>query len=115
MFDKTRNLVSSLPTYTAVCVVDGGIRRMWFEAPGESEARDFARRCGAGLTGASLRPADAEPLPEAYDEKTARTMLGGISRATLYRFLSAGKLDRVSGTRKVLVTRQSIERRCRQS
>lgn len=87
---------------------------MWFEAEDAERARAFAARCGAGLYDEAGSPGSPEALrPEAYDEKTARLLLGGISRTTLYRELALRRLDRVPGTRRVLVTRASIERRCR--
>ena len=77
-------------------------------------ARQLAARWGVGIEGeAAAFPDDSPaPLPEAYDEKTARYLLGGISRTTLYAELATGRLKRMAGTRRVLVTRQSIERRC---
>ncbi len=88
---------------------------MFFDAETREEATAFVVRCGAGLEGESTRPeqSDSGAVPEAYDEKTARRMLGNISRSTLYRDLARGRLDRVPGTRSILVTRRSIERRCR--
>ncbi len=103
-----------MKTYSAVYVEDGGLLRMWFEAGDAEKARAFAARCGAGLEGEAARPEAGNPaIPEAYDEETARHILGNISRSTLYRDLAVGRLDRVPDTRKVLVTRESIERRCR--
>jgi hypothetical protein len=84
---------------------------MFFEAETEQEARDFAYKCGAGLEGPAAGPGTISgPVPENYDEKTARRLLGGLSRSTLYRELGRGKLERVPGVRKVLVTRRSLER-----
>ncbi len=81
---------------------------MVFEAIGETEARDFAVRCGAGLEGETQRMSGPGPAT-AYDEKTARALLGNISPSTLYRELAVGNLRRVPGIRKILVTRESIE------
>jgi uncharacterized protein with von Willebrand factor type A (vWA) domain len=104
--------MSTLVTYSAVYPVSGSLRRMFFEAENEQEARDFAAKCGAGLEGPATHVADWLPAeaPENYDEKTARRLLGGVSRSTLYRELALGKLERVPGLRKVLVTRRSLER-----
>ena len=88
--------------------MNGSIRRLMFEACGEGEAREFAIRFGAGLEGEARRPESAPP-PAAYDEKTARRLLGNISPSTLYRELAVGNLERVPGIRKILITRQSIE------
>lgn len=63
--------------------------------------------CG-GLNPAA-RPSDSLPPPAFYNEKSARTLLGGISRTSLYRELIRGNLIRVPGMRKILITRQSIE------
>lgn len=94
--------------WSAVYVTNGSIRRLMFEAVTEAEAREFAVRCGAGLEGEAKRPADSGPAA-AYDEKTARALLGNISPSTLYRELAVGNLERVPGIRKILVTRESIE------
>lgn len=102
-------------TYSAVYIDDGKVCRMWIEAESERKAREFCQRCGAGLQGLAEPPRSESPLPEAYDEKTARRVLGGISRTTLYAELATGLLERVPGTRRVLITRRSIERRCRPS
>ena len=99
--------------YAAKTILAGEIRRMWFEAPDEAEAKGLAVRFGAGLEGLASRPEVAKPLPEAYDAKTARLMLGGISRTSLYKEIILGRLKRVAGTRRVLITRSSLELRCR--
>jgi hypothetical protein len=101
----------TLLTYSAVYPVSGSLRRMFFEAATEQEARDFCARCGAGLEGPATQPALSPAEESEYaDEKTARRLLGGISRSTLYREIALGHLDRAPGIRKVLVTRQSIRR-----
>lgn len=103
---------AELDTYAAVHVVGGEIRRVWLEAPGEPDAREFCRAHNLGYVGPQDRPDRAEPAPEAYDEKAARKILGGISRATLYRMLIRGDIARLPG-RRLLVTRSSLERHCR--
>jgi hypothetical protein len=98
--------------YSAITIADGNIRRMWFEAPGEAEAKAFAVRVGAGLEGPAIRPElKGDPLPEAYNQEASRRMLGGISKSTLYREIQDGKLQRLPGTRRILITRASIEAR----
>ena len=109
---------ASTRVWSALYIEDGDVRRLWFEAPSEEKARDFARRCGAGLEGASDRPDTTVPLPEAYDEVTTRKLLGGVrddgtpgvSRSFLYKELTLGRLERVPGTRRLLITRASIEK-----
>lgn len=54
---------------------------------------------------------DASPLPESYELDKARELLGGISRSTVYREIHNGLLERVPNTRRVLITRESIEKR----
>jgi hypothetical protein len=106
---------TELKRYSAIHVSSGEIRRLVFEAVDIVEARKLARGWKVGLEGET--PGDhagqsAAPIPEAYDQATARRLLGGISRTTLYAELATGQLERVSGTRRVLITRRSIERRC---
>lgn len=102
-----------LLTYSAVRVVAGSIRRLWIEAASEAEARAFCASADAGYEGPADRPRNADPVPEAYDEKTARRLLGGVSRTSLYKMVVLGEINRVQGTRRLLITRSSIERRCR--
>ena len=105
-------LIGQLKIFSAVFVVRGRMRRMFFEAADVAEAREFCVGWGCGLEGESMKPeVEPERLPEAYDEKTARQLLGGISKSTLYREIQDGKLDRVPGTRRILVTRSSLEAR----
>jgi len=101
--------------YSAICADHGLIRRIVFEASTSEEAQRLAATWGFGLEGEAMStgaPLVVTATPEAFDEESARKMLGDISRTTLYRLLLRGKLDRVPATRKVLVTRRSIERFC---
>ena len=79
------------------------------------DARKFAATLGFGLIGEAPVVANQSNIvaferPDAFDVPQARHKLGGISRSTLYRLLKRGKLSRLTDTRKVLITRRSIER-----
>ena len=100
---------TDLKTYLAVYPEAGHLRRLWFEAPDETAARLFCARVGAGLQGEESREPGVGPAT-CYDEETARRLLGNISPSTLYRELSVGNLERIPGIRKVLVTRESVEK-----
>lgn len=106
---------SALKSYTAVYTLNGTLRRLHFEAVSDSEAQRVCATWGAGLEGPASFPrnAIADAMPVAYNEKTARKLLGGISQATLYRWLAIGKVERVPDTRRILITRSSIERQSR--
>jgi len=105
---------TGVKTFSAIRPANGRLRRLWLEAADETEAHEFCLHIGAGLEGEAQRPESvAAALPEAYDGKTARRLLGGISRSSLYKELILGNLERVAGTRRVLITRESLERRCR--
>lgn len=93
--------------YAAVIPVKGELHRIYFDASDVEEARQVAIACHAGLEGEARRP--ESPAPVAFDMKEARSLLGGVSRATVYNWLAEGRLERVPGTRKVLITRSSIE------
>ena len=67
------------------------------------ELRQLLQALAAGVPGEYSLPA-----PVSVDEKTARQMLGGLSSSTLQRELLQGNLDRVPGTRRLLITRQSL-------
>ena|GEM_PF-4600608 len=98
--------------YSAITPIAGEIRRIFFEAADIDEARRIAAGCNAGLEGEAQRP--EVPVPLAYNMKETQKLLGGISRPTVYAWLKIGRLDRVGGTSKVLVTLDSIERAVRE-
>jgi hypothetical protein len=102
--------------FRAIYLTESCIRKVTFEAPCLDEARRLAAGWGFGLEGE-----EAEELPqfqsssfapEAFDVANACRILGDISRTTLYRLLLRGQLERLPATRKVLVTRRSVERFC---
>jgi hypothetical protein len=105
-----------LKRYRAVYLMEGSIRRISFEAFDLDEARRLATKWGLGLEGEStedpIRATHTTIAPAAFDVVSACRVLGDISRTTLYRLLLRGKLERLPATRKVLVTRRSIERFC---
>lgn len=106
------NTASAPKIFCANFAKEGICRRVWFESDSFESARDVATSWGVGLLGESQQPElRPEALPEAYDESDARRLLGGISRTTLWRELADGKLERLPGTRRLLVTRSSIETR----
>jgi hypothetical protein len=112
--DGTLDAAPAFKKFSGIYIVAGEIRRVVYEAKDLEDARQHAAKWGVGIEGEAIAfPGDSPPpLPEAYDEKTARYLLGGISRTTLYAELATGRLQRLAGTRRVLVTRRSIERRC---
>ncbi len=101
--------------FQAIHVAEGSIRPLSFEAVDLEDARKFAATLGFGLIGEAPVVANQSNIvaferPDAFDVPQARHKLGGISRSTLYRLLKRGKLSRLTDTRKVLITRRSIER-----
>lgn len=103
-----------LRSFAGLFIKDARTRRVVIEAESLEEATEIAKGWNVGITEEVVGEiAPDNVLPEAYDEKTARRLLGGISRSTLYAWLVTGELERVPDTRRVLVTRSSIERRCR--
>jgi len=103
-----------LKRFSGVFVVGSEIRRLSFDAKDVDEARGICTKWGVGLEGesATLDPTPKMQAPVAYDTATACRLLGGISRTTLYKWLSLGYVCRVPATRRFLITRESIERRC---
>ena len=103
-----------LKKFSGVYLSEGQIRRVLFEARDSSEAQLLAKQWGMGVERETEEFTRESPLPvpEAYNEKVARHLLGGISRTTLYAELAVGRLSRVKHGRRLLITRQSIERWC---
>jgi hypothetical protein len=100
--------------FTGIYVVAGAVRRMTFEAESPQEAQKLAAPWGVGVEGETQVLAEAETtLPEAYDLKTTCRLLGNISPSTIYREVAVGGLERVPNSRRILITRKSIESRCR--
>lgn len=111
--------------FAAMVPVGGRLVEIRFDALDERDALSVAIACHGGLVpdgavpsgGAavpgwrlpSVRPAPA-PEPVAFDLHRTREILGGISRATVYAWLALGRLERVPGTRRLLITRSSLER-----
>lgn len=102
-----------MKTFTGIYIVGGAVRRLTLEAENLEEARGIAAPWGVGIEGEGSSIAGPPPIPEAYNVADACTLLGKISRATLYRMLAVGNVERLPGRGKVLVTRLSIERFCR--
>ena len=104
---------AGLKRFSGIYVAGGELRRVILEARDLAEPKQIAAKGDIGIEGEAVGFTGEcpPPLPEAYDEKTARYLLGGISRTTLYAELATGRLQRLAGTRRVLVTRRSIERR----
>lgn len=105
-------------TYAAVYITSGSVRNVTFEAQSEQEAQTLAEKWGMGVTGpARVGPPVAPFLPAAYDISKAGVMLSGninkpLSRSSIRRLLDAGKLSRLPGTARLLITRESIEAFC---
>jgi hypothetical protein len=102
-----------MKTFACLRIEGGIVARLWVEAESEASARELCVRCGFGFVGLSEQPrATAQPVPEAYEAKTASAILGGLSRSTLYRMVIRGDLDRFPSTKRLLITRSSLERSC---
>lgn len=102
--------------YAGIFIVAGAVRRLRFEAASPEEANELALKWGVGVEGEAADTSTvAAAQPEAYDLPTARRVLGNVSRSTIYRWLLLGELERLPSIGKVLITRQSIERRAGRS
>lgn len=95
--------------FAAVMVCDGTLRHVTFEAVDESEAQAIAKKWDVGFAGeAAPEPIIKSTDPEAFCLEDTQRMLGGVSRATIYRWMEIGRLHRVRDTRRVLITRKSV-------
>jgi hypothetical protein len=98
-----------MKSYSAIMVREGTLRKVSYEAIDEVEAREIAKRWDIGFAGeTAVEPTIKVAEPEAFSLEDAQRMLGGISRATIYRWLDIGRLQRVRDTRRVLITRRSV-------
>lgn len=113
---------TKLKCFAGIFVLDGAVRRVTFEAADDSEARRLGVQWNVGVQGevqTALDQVSPAAPPLAYDERTARFMIGGtrpdgepgVSRTFLYKELVAGRLTRLPGTRRLLITHASIEQR----
>lgn len=100
--------------FLGLFVYAGQLRRVQFEASDASEASELARAMNVGLQG-EAHPDVKQVEPEVYDLATTQRMLGNVCRTTLWRWEMQGRLVRVPHTRKVLFSRDSVERCARTS
>jgi hypothetical protein len=101
---------NTVPTFAAVFIVAGHTRRMTYQATDLAEATALAAKWGAGVTGEVVEQrGEALPLPTAYSWREAARQLGGVSRSQIYTWLTQGLLKRLPSTRRVLITRESVE------
>ncbi len=103
---------TQLKYYEALHIVESRFRKIYFEARNDDDAKMMCKQFGLGLVGESARiESDAKvPEPTYYDSTVARKLLGGISRSTLHKELVLGNLTRAAGTRKILITADSIKK-----
>jgi len=99
--------------YSGVYTWNGSVRHVTFEAENFAQANDLAIKWGIGVEGEATALDAPQPVPEAYDVKTTCRMLGNVCRRTIDRDVALGLLERVEHTRRVLITRKSIEQRVR--
>lgn len=105
--------MSALLHFKARRIVDTDLLELSITSPSEDEARRHCSAVGYSFHGSVTPDEDRARIPIrfAYNEREARILLGGISRSTLHRELEDGKLKRVPGTTRLLVTHASIEAR----
>jgi hypothetical protein len=101
-----------MKTFAGIFIANGDIRRLTFQAPDEREAKTLALKWGIGLEGEVSPVASPPPVevPFAFDIPTSMHLLGNVSRSSIYRWVATNELKRVPDTRKVLITRASMER-----
>ena len=96
--------------FSAVYIAGGAARRMTFEAEDLDDAKRLAAGWNVGVEGEAPQEGVVKAaLPEAYDVETSAKMLGGVSRRTIWKWLTLGRLERVPDIRRVLITRRSLE------
>ena len=99
----------------AVVLILFGAKKLPELAKGLGQGIKEFKKASREVTEELHRPQGKTVTPEAFDVASACHIMGDISRTTLYRLLLRGKLERLPATRKVLVTRRSIERFCSQA
>lgn len=104
-------MIPELKRFSGIYLADGQVRRMTFEAVDLEDARQQASRWGVGVEGEVPEGGPVKQVPpELFNLKDTQRMLGGISRAAVYQLLTLGELERQRDTRRLLITRRSIER-----
>ncbi len=98
--------------FLGIYIASGHVRRMTFEAADAEDAQKQASQWpGVGVAGEAEESAPVRTaLPEAFNAQDSRRLLGNIGLSTLYDMVYDGRLERVPGIRKLLITRRSIER-----
>lgn len=101
-----------MKTYEGVYIEESTLCSVFFRAKDRNSALKTCKRLGLGLKGESegFRAKHNSIQPMFCDAKTAMNLLGGISRSTLYKELTLANLQRVPGTRKILITLDSIKK-----
>lgn len=111
---STTEAPSTSTTFSGIYIASPLVRRVWFEADSDEQARVFCANYGFGYEGPRELPQlNASRASLAVNKKEAAQLLGGVSGRTVDRMLIRGELERLSNTRRVLITRSSIERHCR--
>ena len=101
-----------MKTFAGIYIFNGHARRLSFEANDAEEALSIGLKWNVGLEPESVlqaAPSTALPIPDVYDFATAARLLGNVSRSTIYKWLVLGRLVRIPKSRKILITRQSVE------
>lgn len=103
-----------MKTYHGQYARGGKMRGISFEAEDLEDAIRIGADWGVGVTGeGSLAGSPASQSsheePAVYDLETARRILGNVSRHTIWKWLTLGRLERVPYCRRILITRESIQ------
>jgi len=98
--------------YEGIYIEESALCNVFFKAKDRDTAMKTCKRLGLGLKGEAegFRTKQNSIEPVYCDSKTTMTLLGGMSRSTLHKELILQNLERVPGTRKILITLDSIKK-----
>jgi hypothetical protein len=103
-----------MKTFAGNLVLNGHTHLMSFAATNEEQALALGTKYDFAVNGETVPFAavavTAEPELPYYNLEDAVKRLGNVTRQTIYKWCVTGRLERIPGTRKILITRASLER-----
>lgn len=102
--------------FAGIYIFNGQVRHMTVEATDEQEARSLgANPQPFGVQGEAMPCGSPAATASPVFDLREVTNLFKVSRGTVHRWLIEGRLERIPDIRKILITRESVERQAKAS